>query len=41
MAAIGFRGCERGADNFAPLSAMTWQVHVYGSGEARARQMVR
>jgi 2-polyprenyl-6-methoxyphenol hydroxylase-like FAD-dependent oxidoreductase len=27
--------CEDGADNHAPLAAMAWQVHVYGSaGEA-------
>jgi hypothetical protein len=25
--------CE-GADNYAPLNAMTWQVHVYGAANA-------
>ncbi len=26
--------CLEGRDNFAPLSAMNWQVHVYGQAEA-------
>ena len=30
-----------GADNFASLAGMAWQVHVYGVGQRRARGMVR
>ncbi len=30
-----------GADNFASLASMDWQVHVYGSASCRAHGMVR
>ena len=30
-----------GADNFAPLAGMDWQVHVYGAPSAGARGLVR
>ncbi len=30
-----------GADNFASLAGMDWQVHVYGAAQRRTRGMVR
>ena len=30
-----------GTDNFAPLAAMSWQVHVYGAARGRAGGLVR
>jgi hypothetical protein len=30
-----------GADNFATLATMDWQVHVYGAATCRARRVVR
>ena len=38
-AAMGARSTA--TDNFAPLAAMTWQVHVYGSATAELRGLVR
>ena len=43
-----FRGGDRlpwvpidGSDNFEPLAAMTWQVHVYEFPHARAQEVVQ
>ncbi len=30
---------EPGADNFAPLTSLSWQVHVYGETQARVRDV--